>query len=338
MENLSIPTLRVLYKHYVNWVSAHPERTTDLEASIKWISYFLAGRINNSTLLSELIYSMSNFMMLFNDQIILSTAKTNSVTVNDKEKKKIFSSENIKRFITTVDYVEVFVEISAKKLWGTKGRWIIIVLLQTVKCMARLYLLHVHKLHILESPPIQPLDRKSVGLNCNDAFNGVITLPSGRTIRKMDHAPPMNQRTWKAPPRADILGGGIPGRTLSDIHIVAETMYIMKPIVHLGSMCIFGEKSWKPWLISITIEYISLQRLKSLKNLSPQQRLVLSKRSLHLAMYIVRSPFFENYSEKHIRSFLHWFVNSVPLVGPLMRPFLEYMKQWQETYFYLWSV
>lgn len=43
MENLSIPTLRVAYKHYVNWVSNHPERTTDLEASIKWISYFLAG-------------------------------------------------------------------------------------------------------------------------------------------------------------------------------------------------------------------------------------------------------------------------------------------------------
>lgn len=43
MENLSIPTLRILYKHYVNWVSTHPERTTDLEASIKWISYFLAG-------------------------------------------------------------------------------------------------------------------------------------------------------------------------------------------------------------------------------------------------------------------------------------------------------
>lgn len=43
MENLSLPTLRVLYKHYVNWVSTHPERTTDLEASIKWMSYFLAG-------------------------------------------------------------------------------------------------------------------------------------------------------------------------------------------------------------------------------------------------------------------------------------------------------
>ncbi|CAH1736091.1 peroxisomal membrane protein PEX16-like [Aphis gossypii] len=338
MENLSIPTLRVLYKHYVNWVSAHPERTTDLEASIKWISYFLAGRINNSTLLSELIYSMSNFMMLFNDQIILSTAKSSNLkTVSDKGKKKIFSSENIKRFITTVDYIEVFIEVSAKKLWGDRGRWIIIVLLQTAKCMARMYLLHVHKLHILESPPIQPLDRKSVGLKCNDSVDDVITLPSGRTIRKLDHAPPMNRRTWEAPPRADKLNG-VPGRTLSDKHIVAETMYIMKPIIHLGSMCVFGQKSWKPWLISITIEYISLQRLKSIENLTPQQRLVLSKRSLNLAMYMVRSPFFENYSEKHIRLFLQWFVNSVPLVGPLMRPFLEYMKQWQETYFYLWSV
>ncbi|XP_029346854.1 peroxisomal membrane protein PEX16-like [Acyrthosiphon pisum] len=167
--------------------------------------------------------------------------------------------------------------------------------------MARLYLLHVHKLHILESPPIQPLDRKSVGLKCNDALDGVITLPSGRTLRKLDHAPPMNRRTWEAPPRADRLSGGIPSGTLSDRHIVAETMYIMKPIVHLGSMCVFGEKSWKPWLISITIEYISLQRLKSFKNLTPQQRLVLSKRSLNLVMYLVRSPFFENYSEKHIR-------------------------------------
>jgi len=336
MESLSIPTLRVLYKHYVNWVSTHPERTTDLEASVKWISYFLAGRINNSTLLSELIYSLSNFMMLFNDQIILDNAKRTAPIVDGEVRRKAFSSENIKRFLTMVDYIEVFVEVSAKKLWGTRGRWIIIVLLQALKCSARLYLLHVHKLHILESPPIQPLDRKAIGLKSHDVLsNGVITLPSGRTIRKLDNAPPMSRRTWKAPPRADTVGSS--GQTLKDRHVVAETMYIMKPIVHLGSMCVFGEESWKPWFISLTIEYISWQRLKSSKNLTAQQRLVLSKRALNMALYLVRSPFFENYSEKHIRAFLQWFVNSVPLIGPLMRPFLDYMQQWQETYFYLWS-
>lgn len=90
------------------------------------------GRINNSTLLSELIYSMSNFMMLFNDQIILDTVK-NKASVNGIAKKDIFGAENIKRFLTMIDYIEVFIEVSATKLWGTRGRWIIIVLLQTIK-------------------------------------------------------------------------------------------------------------------------------------------------------------------------------------------------------------
>jgi len=75
---------------------------------------------------------MSNFMMLFNDQIILSNARC-SAMVNGKEKKEILSSSNIKRFLTMVDYIEVFVEVSAKRLWGNRGRWIIVVLLQTLK-------------------------------------------------------------------------------------------------------------------------------------------------------------------------------------------------------------
>lgn len=72
-------------------------------------------------------------MMLFNDQIILDNAKRTAPTAHGKVKKKLFSSENIKRFLTVVDYIEVFVEVSAKKLWGTRGRWIIIVLLQALK-------------------------------------------------------------------------------------------------------------------------------------------------------------------------------------------------------------
>lgn len=75
---------------------------------------------------------MSNFMMLFNDQIILSATK-NSAMINGKPKKEIFDSENIKHFLTIVDYIEVFIEVSASKLWGTRGRWIIIVILQTIK-------------------------------------------------------------------------------------------------------------------------------------------------------------------------------------------------------------
>lgn len=35
-----------------------------------------------------------------------------------------------------------------------------------------------------------------------------------------------------------------------------QTMYIMKSLIHLSGMYLFGERSWKPWFISLTIEYI----------------------------------------------------------------------------------
>lgn len=124
------------------------------------------------------------------------------------------------------------------------------------RCFARLYLLHVHKLHILEAPPIQPLNRKTLSLKSNDVLNNVITLPSGRTIRKLDNgkllyslfttifichtiheyyflnfisAPPMNRRTWEAPPRVDRLNSS--GKTLIDRYIVAEVRKIIIIIV-----------------------------------------------------------------------------------------------------------
>jgi len=95
----------------------------------------VAGRSKNSTLFSELIYSVSNFMMLFNDQIILSTTKSsNLLTVSDKEKKKIFSNENIKRFIIIVDIIEMFTtSLIFRKLYSYKKGWIINVLLETPK-------------------------------------------------------------------------------------------------------------------------------------------------------------------------------------------------------------
>lgn len=71
-------------------------------------------------------------MMLFNDQIILNTAKA-SAAINGQEKKGILDPDRIKRFLTMVDYIEVFLEVSATKLWGSRGRWIIIILLQTIK-------------------------------------------------------------------------------------------------------------------------------------------------------------------------------------------------------------
>lgn len=84
--------------------------------------YFL-GRINNSTIVSELVYSLSNLLVLFNDRII---CKAQKLEVPG-------SGDTLKLWLTVLDYSEVFFELSAKKLWGEAGKWVVIVVLQMFK-------------------------------------------------------------------------------------------------------------------------------------------------------------------------------------------------------------
>ena len=43
------------------------------------------------------------------------------------------TGDKLKTWLTIVEYSEVFIEISAKRLWGDKGKWIIVVILQLFK-------------------------------------------------------------------------------------------------------------------------------------------------------------------------------------------------------------
>lgn len=136
-------SLPELFNSYKAWVSKNPTSLSDWEQSAKWISYIVAGsffhkhkvnqlsnrffsilgRINNSHVVSELIYCLSNLLVLFNDNII---KKAGILQITD-------SVEKIKLYLTVVEYSEVFFELSAKKLWGSTGKWLVIVAIQVFK-------------------------------------------------------------------------------------------------------------------------------------------------------------------------------------------------------------
>lgn len=328
--------LRNLYGKYVKWVSSNPAALGDVEMAIKWLSYFIAGKINNSSAVSELVYSLSNLLVFYNDRII---EKANGA-VQGSDSAPV--ARRMKVILTTLEYCEVFIELSALKVWGTRGRWFFIVVVQTIKFIGRLILtMFCQHNSIVKNPPIAVLDRRNLTESPpeNDSFQDlketVVLKRSGRVLRKVEGAPPIVSRTWK-PLKHDT--GSYPAQYGGRFIRTAELMYIAKPLVHLACIRRYGIKSWKSYLVPMVIDIASLRiYYKNRGDLSKDQKQELSRRCVSMLLYLMRSPFYDKYSKDKIASMINGIGNNVPLTGTIAKLILSYIPHWQETYFYMWS-
>lgn len=93
------------------------------------VNPLILGRISNSSILSELVFTLSNLLVLFNDTII-SSRRSNAqggLKIDHHQEYKL------KLSLTTLEYCEVFIELTAKKILGEKGRFLVIFIIQTIK-------------------------------------------------------------------------------------------------------------------------------------------------------------------------------------------------------------
>uniref|UniRef100_A0A1B6E1J0 Peroxisomal membrane protein PEX16 n=2 Tax=Clastoptera arizonana TaxID=38151 RepID=A0A1B6E1J0_9HEMI len=314
---------------YKDWVSKNPQLTSDIESAVKWISYFFSGRLSDSNVLAELVYSISNLVVLFNDKIIIQAHSLQSSSKGDK----------LKTWLTILEYSEVFIEVSALKLWGDKGKWLIILLIQILKCLARFKLLIYHNVQIGQNPPIQPLERKKVCKENNLDNKGIskqaFRLESGRVIRTVNGTEPVQSRSWQ-PPELPVELNESP---LNDKQLAGEALYIVKPLVHLGMSFLFSPRHWVPWMVALGIDSASLKLLENKGNstLSQRQIVELNQRNIALLLYLLRSPFYEKHTKDKLNRLLIVLSDNLPLVGIVLRPLAKYIPRWQETYFYMWS-
>lgn len=336
MSQYLIP-LKNLFESYKIWVSENPQTVGDLETTAKWVSYFVAGRISNSSIVTELIYSLSNILVLFNDRIIEKSQTLTPVTDG--------IVYQIKLMLTTLEYCEVFIEISAKKLWGQRGRWFFVVVVQVLKTIGRFFLLKQSSETTIRAPPIPVLDRKKIqDQQANDTQNNPLSnldssctfklKRSGRIIRKIEGAPPFHHRTFlpvtiQENPTTNASAGVLQS---------AECLYIAKPLLHLCAIGLFGYRSWKSYSIAMLMDLASIKMYyKNRHLLTSKQKVELSKRCVNLLLYLVRSPFYEKTTEKRLQIFLNGIGNKIPFGKTICNPVAQYIPQWQGTYFYMWS-
>lgn len=129
-------------------------------------------------------------------------------------------------------------------------------------------LIYRYKETVIQNPPIPLLDRKNIKSASNFPTIGEIgqsqcdltsfTLKSsGRIVRKIEASPPLALRTWKPLPKSQTVSCENDEQieeVLSGKKLIAESIYVTKPLIHLASMACFGTTTWKPWLISLTMD------------------------------------------------------------------------------------
>lgn len=246
--------------------------------------------------------------------------------------------------MTTLEYIEVFIEYSSKRAWGENGRWFFIVILQLTKFIGRVILTYHYKNTFVQNPPIPALDRKKIIKNVIDGpvdeygNTGSISFTlkrSGRVVRKVEGAPPVYMRNWKSP-----VSSIENNQTChnDNSNRVAEILYICKPLIHLGSVGLFGYNSWKSWASSLILDLFSLRLYHiNRSSLTKEQRVELSRRCVCLLLYLMRSPFYDRFTGNKITALLNSLQKNIPIAKAICSPIESYIPQWQNTYFYMWS-
>ncbi|XP_039489404.1 peroxisomal membrane protein PEX16 [Drosophila santomea] len=340
-------TLKGMLKAYEAWVAKNPDVVGDFETTAKWVSYFIAGRISSSNVVSELVYTLSNMLVFYNDRIIEKARNAEANSVIKLQSKLCY---RLKVMLTTLEYSEVFIEISARRLFGQSGKWLVIALIQAFKAAGRFFILKHSTSDIITSPPIAALNRRAVGKQRKNSGDGAVSLTndllqsqhsitfqlkrSGRVIRKVEGAPPLQYRDFKLHiDNNEAVKTQIPRKLLQ-----AEYLYISKPLIHLVAMGLFGQRSWKQYMVALSMDLYSIHLYRQHRDLmSKQQKLELSRRCINIMYFLVRSPFYDSFTKSRLDRILDFVATSVPIAKVVAKPLKDYIPTWQTTYFYLWS-
>lgn len=221
-----------------------------------------------------------------------------------------------------IKYTELLWEMIARRR-GEKVRWRVIVLIEGLKALCRLILLHLTNSRPLVSPPLPEREvdpRPAEEEDDEGDWNGMDTPKSEKPSPETSWTMPRTGLSLPNLPEATDISNFLISKVLtaddvkaprtllhriSGMGQVAEVMYILRPLIYALALQRWSgnKKSWTPWLIGFGMEYGSRQLAKKdfrnrvaggLRGLTGLERDELKKRGWSMGWWTMRGAFYEN--------------------------------------------
>lgn len=218
-----------------------------------------------------------------------------------------------------IQYTELLWEMTAKRR-GEKARWRVVVILEAVKALCRLLLLRLTNSRPLLSPPLPQREVDPSTLEETSSSNGMDTPPNEQEVEAENWTMPRTGLSMPSLPDSSDISSYLLSKVLTADDIrppkallhrvsgkgeLAEVLHILRPVFYALAMQHFSgdRKSWRPWLIGVSVEYGARQLAKKdfqerlaggLRGLSGLEKEELRKRAWALGWWAMRGAFYEN--------------------------------------------
>ncbi|KAJ2087266.1 hypothetical protein IW138_005112 [Coemansia sp. RSA 986] len=264
--------------------------------------------------------------------------------------------------LSGLQFSEKLIEMAVVKRCGEKARWKVVFWIEMAKVVLRLNLLQISGRrmvtgNVIPERLVDPAQlgparsmadagRKNGGAEDDDApWKGERSGLKFRAVRDIlaqsegtAHLGAFVSSEARSPETVS------PARSLvrryNALGLVGELLFILRPILYVIGICKLGKSDWRPWALSLLVELASRQMIRTDLHATDKEvpeRTVekdeLSRRKWLFLYYLLRSPFFDRFTESRMTRVADWCSNKplLNLVGALIH---DYLPLWQQYYFY----
>lgn len=364
---MEIDTNFVCMEAYKRWVRTNKEYVHSLESLFNGLTWLLPERFSESEIGPEAVTSVLGIITAINEHII-DTAPTQL-----HEQSSSPSSFPYSLCITLLKDSETFIEVVGQQYYGEDKKWNFIAVTEAIKALVRLALLRNHGYKMLLHGGENPNEgNESDALKLQSGYGNRTqnrqhlgqTHLEGRALSALsrfgENARRVSEPAWlrrvqhqqaimeptaavvKRPTLSSILSEkGLPG----GFFVLGEATYILRPLIYVLLIRKYGVRSWFPWSVSLAVDLMGMSILSLVTtswrtkqnnsiHLSNPEKNELNRRKILWALYLMRDPFFCNYTRQRLES-TERILQPIPVIGFLAAKLIELMVGAQTRYTYM---